>query len=221
VYNEQTRIADVLKQVSRTKKISEIICVDDGSTDKSAEVIKKYFPKVIQINHKTNLGKTAAIASGLKLVKEETLLLLDSDLINLNYQEIDRAIAIFERENLDCLLLNTVPPNFTVRLVCLMSRFPLTVAGNRIIHKKCLTETLRKANFKSYYLEIAQNKYLMENNKKVAYFDISAIGVSKISKVGFFNGLWQEIIMWQQIIDYAGLVFLIKQSLVFAKRKVN
>ncbi len=221
VYNEQTRISNVLEQVVRIGKISEIICVDDGSTDNSVCIISEKFPQVKLVKHKHNLGKTAAIVTGLESVKTENILLLDSDLVNLKADEIDNAINSFERNNLDCLLFNTAPMNCIDQLIRHVFRFLLLAAGNRIISKQCLVETLKSGNFKNYHLEIAQNKFLMESNKKVAYLDISAKDVSKIDKIGFFKGWLDEIAMWWQIISYAGLVFFIKQSLFFCKKKVS
>jgi hypothetical protein len=61
----------------------------------------------------------------------------------------------------------------------------------------------------------------MDNDKKVAYFDVSAKDVSKIHKIGFVKGWKDELKMWHQIIVYAGLSFFIKQSLFFARRKVS
>lgn len=219
VHNEQSRISNVLKCVIQVKKISEIICVDDGSTDNSASIIKENFPQVKFAQHQHNLGKTVAIVTGLSLAVGETVLLLDSDLINLKSKEIDNAFACFEQNKLDCLLLNTASMSRIEQAPRPIFRFLLLAAGNRIIRKQCLKETLQSGNFKSYHLEIAQNKYLMENNRSVGYFDISAKDVSKISREGFIKGMWDEIEMWRQIVSYAGLLFFIKQSLFFARRK--
>jgi glycosyltransferase involved in cell wall biosynthesis len=221
IYNEERRISNVLLVVTKVKEISEIICVDDGSTDNSVSVIKKAFPAVKLIQHNVNQGKTAAVHTGVKLVKNNTVLLLDSDLINLNAQEISNAFASFERNQLDCLLLNTAPMSQTDELLRTVFRFLLLAAGNRIIHKKYLIDLLSSGTYKSYYLEIAQNKYLMNNDKKVAYFDVSAQDVSKIHKIGFVKGWKDELKMWHQIITYAGFIFFIKQSLFFARKEVS
>lgn len=221
IYNEEQRISSVLSVVTKVKEISEIICVDDGSNDKSVSVVKKDFPTVKLIQHKVNQGKTAAIHTGVKLAENNTILLLDSDLVNLNAQEICNAFTSFERNRLDCLLLNTAPMSQIDELLRTVFRFLLLAAGNRIIHKKYLIDLLSSGTYKSYHLEIAQNKYLIDNDKKVAYFDVSAKDVSKIAKVGFSKGWKGELGMWCQIITYAGFGFFIKQSLLFARQKVS
>lgn len=221
IFNEAPRLLNVLSAATKIKELSEIICVDDGSSDNSAGVIQKEFPTVKLIQHTENLGKSAAIYTGVKAAKNDTVLLLDSDLIGLNSQEISDALASFERDQLDCLLLNTAPMSRTDGGLRIFFRFLLLAAGNRIIHKQFLLNLLPSGSYKSYHLEIAQNKYLMDNRKKVAYFDISAKDVSKIAKVGFTKGLRDELGMWQQIVSYAGFWFFLKQTLFFARKKAT
>jgi glycosyltransferase involved in cell wall biosynthesis len=149
-YNEKPRISYVLSAVTRIKEISEVICVDDGSTDNSAEIIKNDFPTIRLIQHKTNLGKTAAIYTGIKLVINDAVLLLDSDLVNLNGDEISNAFTSFERNDLDCLLLNTAPMSWMDEVLRTVFRFLLLAAGNRIIHKQYLLDLLSSGTYKSY-----------------------------------------------------------------------
>ena len=63
----------------------ELIVVDDCSTDTTKEAIKKYIldnPEVDikVIYHDKNLGKGAAIRSGLKLASGDVILIQDADL---------------------------------------------------------------------------------------------------------------------------------------------
>ncbi len=220
IYNEEPRIYNVLQAIVHIPELSEIICVDDGSTDNSAKVIKNNFPNIKLIQHNKNLGKTNAVISGLKLSKYNSIIILDSDLEDLKSIEISKAIRSFEQNQLDCLLLNTAPMNSLDQLLRKLFRFLLLTAGNRIIYKQCLLNSLTTKNLKSYHLEIAQNKYLMENKKKVAYLDVSFKDVSKISKEGLIKGLIDEFKMWLEMIAYDGLIFFLKQSLIFCKEKV-
>lgn len=57
----------------------EIIVVDNASSDDSAHMIKKNFPKVKLIESKVNLGFAKGINKGSRYAKEEYLLFLNSD----------------------------------------------------------------------------------------------------------------------------------------------
>ena len=56
----------------------EVIVVDDGSTDKTVELITQQFPNV-SIIHQQQLGVSAARNTGLKHAQGEWIALLDSD----------------------------------------------------------------------------------------------------------------------------------------------
>lgn len=88
-YNEQDRIGRVLKAVVGHPLISEIIVVNDGSTDQT-EVRAKAFAGVTVISIHPNGGKTAALTCGIAMAKSEYLMLLDADLTGLSRGAIDR-----------------------------------------------------------------------------------------------------------------------------------
>lgn len=98
VYNEQTTIKEVIERV-RNVNIGEIekeiIVVDDGSTDKSKEIIKKeerLGKKIIKTHLSLiNLGKGAAIRFGLKVATGDLVIIQDADL-ELNPSEYPKLI---------------------------------------------------------------------------------------------------------------------------------
>lgn len=71
----KSAIDSVIKQ---TLSAHEIIIVDDGSTDKSVEVIQHNFPD-IKLIQKQNEGQISAYNSGFKHVTGDVVLFLDSD----------------------------------------------------------------------------------------------------------------------------------------------
>jgi glycosyltransferase involved in cell wall biosynthesis len=78
VFNEAEKLAEVLKTI-RTLQLagSEIIVVDDGSTDGSAEVSMTAAANVIR--HPYNIGNGAAIKSGIRAAHGRLLVLMDGD----------------------------------------------------------------------------------------------------------------------------------------------
>lgn len=222
VYNEAPRVGSVLEAVLEVQEITEVICVDGGSTDGSAVLIKKDYPEVILIQHKSREGKTRAITAGLERTKEKNIILLDSDMIGLSSEEIEHAIRNFENNELDCLILSKSPMGKLDALQRkVLGGLLLSQAGERIIKKSDLEAALKIAPTQGYQLEIAQNRYLIDNNKKVAFMDISARNVIKSKKVGLWSGIVREIAMWKQVSGYAGFPFLVKQSFFFTKQRIS
>jgi len=62
-------------------KIEEVIVVDDGSKDKSIDVIKKDFSWIKIIKHKINRGFSAAVNTGVRAAKGDLICLLNSDVV--------------------------------------------------------------------------------------------------------------------------------------------
>lgn len=74
-YNEEKNIGEFLEKL--TKKVEDIIVVDDGSTDNTYSIAKTFNARVIR--HKKNMGKGQAIITGLKFAKSEKVVLMDGD----------------------------------------------------------------------------------------------------------------------------------------------
>lgn len=65
-YNEEKKVAKVVNEVS--KYVDLVVIVDDGSKDKTSEVIKS--KKAIVLKHCINLGQGAALQTGFDYVKK-------------------------------------------------------------------------------------------------------------------------------------------------------
>ncbi len=81
VFNEEKTITEIIKRVEAVKlgNVSkEIIVVDDGSTDKTVSLIPKKKIKFIQ--HEKNMGKGAAVKSGINVATGEYTIIQDADL---------------------------------------------------------------------------------------------------------------------------------------------
>ncbi len=81
VYNEEDVIEDTLESVfaiDYPRDRLEIIVVNDGSTDRTREILRKYEDR-IRVIDKPNGGKADALNWGLREAKGELLAVLDSD----------------------------------------------------------------------------------------------------------------------------------------------
>lgn len=92
IYNVELYLEEALDSViNQTLEEIEIIVVNDGSTDSSLEIIKKYEKKDkrIKVVNQENQGLSGARNSGLKIAKGEYIYFMDSDdFISLDTLEI-------------------------------------------------------------------------------------------------------------------------------------
>lgn len=80
-FNEEKTIGTVLKKVLKRDEVLEVIAVDDGSTDNTFRIVSKLKSARIRVfRHKKNLGKGAAIITGLKWARGEYVIIQDADL---------------------------------------------------------------------------------------------------------------------------------------------
>jgi glycosyltransferase involved in cell wall biosynthesis len=100
-YNVENFIAECLNSVlNQTHKEIEIICVDDGSTDKTLEILSQYAQRhagKIQIIKQSNSGAPAARNNGLKIAKGEYIQFLDADDLLMD-SKIDHQLMLVEYE---------------------------------------------------------------------------------------------------------------------------
>lgn len=83
IYNAETTLETCLKSViKQTLKKIEIICINDGSTDRSLEILKTYesqFPHKLQVINQSNKGVWEARQKGIEVSQGKYIAFLDSD----------------------------------------------------------------------------------------------------------------------------------------------
>lgn len=83
-WNTKDLLRQCLKSLIETCRVDgdfEIIVVDNGSADKSPEMVEKEFPNVRLIRNRENRGFSQGNNQGLKIARGDYILLLNSDVI--------------------------------------------------------------------------------------------------------------------------------------------
>lgn len=77
-YNEADIIGETVKAALAMPNIAEVVVIDDGSTDDTADIAEEAGAKVIQFTE--NGGKGAALNAGVAEIDAEIYLMIDADL---------------------------------------------------------------------------------------------------------------------------------------------
>ncbi|RMH56589.1 MAG: glycosyltransferase family 2 protein [Candidatus Hydrogenedentota bacterium] len=80
VYNERATIREILAKVLEVSEVSEVIVVDDASTDGTADGLEALDERIVVLRHEKNQGKGSAIRTGLERVRGDVVVIQDGDL---------------------------------------------------------------------------------------------------------------------------------------------
>lgn len=83
VYNERLTVSLAISRVLKQPQVTELLVVDDGSTDGSREILKTFAgtdPRLRLFFSRKNRGKGAAVAAGIERARGEIVTVQDADL---------------------------------------------------------------------------------------------------------------------------------------------
>ena len=82
IYNEKETLKKIVEKIQKVPIEKEIIMVDDGSTDGTREIMKKYenVTNIKVIYHTKNMGKGATIRTAIKYITGDIVIIQDADL---------------------------------------------------------------------------------------------------------------------------------------------
>jgi glycosyltransferase involved in cell wall biosynthesis len=204
--NEEKNIANVLKTLFQSiDRFDEVIVVDGGSQDKTAEISQNMGAKVINFPEK---GKGNAMLQGVKNTAAEILFFCDADLIGFLPQHVASliqpvlrneavmSVGIRERRGWGKL------SHFLIKLDPL-----LAIAGERVI-PRYIFEAIPADFIKGFMVETALNYYCRINNLPVSYVKLKGLSITiKEAKWGMWRGFTARLKMFWELIKIRALIF--------------
>jgi len=158
VYNAQKYLDEAIQSIlSQTYKDFEFIIINDGSTDKSLEIIEKYQTqdeRIVLISRK-NKGLVASLNEGIEKARGKYIARMDADDISLP-QRFEKQIELMESENIDIcggnylsinsdgslFRLNLTPQSHDLCTLSLVSKVPFAhptvMIGKKFLDKYAL-----------------------------------------------------------------------------------
>ncbi|MFZ2026141.1 MAG: glycosyltransferase [Microgenomates group bacterium] len=212
--NEKERIGGVLKELVQVPSITQIICVDGASIDGGSDYVKSAFPTVELITLPKNIGKTGTVKAGMEKAVGDYILLFDADLSSVKPNEVEAVLhEITTNPTIDMVIFNRTTP----RIITKLNRFDLIYSGERVMKKADLALAIQNAT--QFQLEIALNTYMMRNKKNIYYFDASHTNLAKSKKLGFLDGVREDVKMFWQVCSFDPWNYF-AQTLFFCRNKM-
>lgn len=217
-YNEGANIWRVLEVVHTLSFLDEIIILDDGSSDNTAEVAREYQKKnnaIKLIASPANCGKTATIRKGVAACRGELVVILDADLINLQPDDVLKLIAAVAGEAYDLAILDRAGDRKAIWGWTDCARF---FGGERAFRKQDFLQ-IGFQERGGFLLEIAMNLDYIRRRKTIrTIFCANLFTMHHYDKRGLREGFrhyWQiagEILAFSGVIDFLKQVYHIEED---------
>jgi glycosyltransferase involved in cell wall biosynthesis len=202
-YNEAPRIGDVLRVVVDHPLVSETIVVDDGSTDGTSDVVKRFLSVKLLVQN-PNQGKSRAFARGIEAASGDFIMMLDADLRNLTKENVTALI--------EPILSGSADTSMSLRgnslLVCRLIGLDY-LSGERVMPKEMISKQVSTiASLTPYGIESFLNERIIEEKLRVAIvrFD-NVVNMTKRAKIGWWRGVYAQ---WKMVLDILRVISLIE-----------
>lgn len=211
--NEEANIGNVLKALLESEELDEVILVDDGSTDRTAEIGRELGAKVISLPQKGGSGKGNAMKQGVLNTDAEMIAFFDADLKNLSVENVSllvepvlkrqavMSVGIRERRGWGKI------SEFFIKIDPLFA-----IAGERVMERRVF-ESIPADLMRGFMVETAMNYYCLANNLKVCYLKLKGISITiKEKKWGFFKGFIGRLKMFWELFKIRVIIFRRKKE---------
>lgn len=200
-YNEAGRISSVLRPVIASELVDDVIVVDDGSDDGTADEAKLFPVRVVKLSE--NKGKAAALDHGVSLAKNDTFLFLDADLVGLTTTHVDKLIHRYQEMNLDMAVGVFVNGRKKTDLAQKLNPY---ASGQRVLTRKQwerAKQCVEEVSEVDFGIEFALSRLAAKENWAQEYVKLEGVThVLKEEKRGFTRGMIDRFKMYGHMIKW-------------------
>lgn len=196
-FNEANSIGQVLAQIVGHPKVGEILVVDDGSTDNTSDIVRKFAADnpdsgVRAIQLQKNVGKADAMEIGVLAAVSDVIMFLDADVLGFTHQKMSvimDPVLDFRYE-----MFVGVNARRTWILNKLLRITPI-ISGERAL-TKILWNAIPKRHKKNFMIEIAMNYAAKQTKRGMGMIRIIGMQhIVKEMKYGFWKGFKARLFM--------------------------
>lgn len=201
-YNEADSIQKIIEISQNHKWVDEVLVVDDGSEDNTADKARKLTNKVIKLPN--NKGKAQAMDYGVANANNDIICFLDGDLINLQQKHLTQLIEPIIEKEFDMFV--GICGRSHRKLSQLLIFLP-RIGGQRILTKKIWNQVPNTYK-RDFQIELALNYFCRMLGKKMGVTILKDLEhIPKEKKYGIVDGLTQRVIMFFDILKVSILLY--------------
>ncbi len=185
-YNEEERIRGVISAAKSHPLVSEVIVVNDGSTDATAAAARAASAKVIDLPG--NGGKGPAMDAGVAAAQEDIIVFLDADLTGLTLEVLTTLIEPVAAGRADMAVL--VRDHWSEAL----NYWPrIALGGERALHKS-LWYLVPEEERRGFRVELALNFHALNAGKNILTLRARGLRQTfKVQKYGLMKGIRRDL----------------------------
>jgi len=201
----------IIRSLEKKKNSYEIIFIDDGSSDRSWEIIVELclkYPNTHGIQFSKNYGKSQALHAGFNKAQGDFVVTMDADLQD-SPEEISSMIAQLKEQNLDLIsgwkkkrydsiLLKNLPSklfNWAARRVSGIKLHDFN-CGLKVYKKEVIKNIQVFGEMHRYIPVIAAHEGFNKIDEKVVKHQARKFGKTKFGANRFLNGFLDLITLW-------------------------
>lgn len=193
-YNEAERIGSVLDVLCSYPGFSEVIVVDDGSTDGTGAVAEAHGARVLRIE--SNRGKGQAMDMAVHAAGTEFLFFADADIKGLNHEAISAVVTPVVRGEAEMFVAMRKRTLYYLRFIMIF--IPL-LGGERALTKR-LWLSVPPRYKSSFQIEAALNFYAIHFGNGLKFRVFREISQTvKERKYGFTEGMKRRFGMFRDV----------------------
>ncbi|MBN9378416.1 MAG: glycosyltransferase [Chlamydiales bacterium 38-26] len=197
--NEEENIVDLIQELEPVmqglKKAWELICIEDGSTDKTLEILTQLLsqkPYLKLIVFKKNYGQSSAFDAGFKAAKGQYVITLDGDRQN-DPKDIPRLLKAIQNHDLACgIRMNRKDPLSKKLISLVANKVRRFICDDGVSDTGCSLKVYRSSALKKIKMYQGMHRFLP------ALFKIEGLRIIEIpvnhrervkghTKYNFFN----------------------------------
>ncbi len=202
-YNEAATVGQVVSEAIGHPQASELIVVDDGSTDDTARRAADAGARVVRLDE--NGGKAAALEAGVAEAGSEVLLFLDADITGLTHEAISTIIRPVIDGDVDMHV--GLRARKTLWLNRLLWIFPI-IGGERALTRN-IWELVPEQQKRGYRIEVALNHTAKRFGRGMSFALVTGITHrTKESKFGWWRGFIRRMHMIGQVVAVTWTLYI-------------